>query len=423
MTATIQQSTISTKAVVAASVGNFVEWFEFTAYGFFASSIAATFFPTDGVSSLLATFATFAVSFVVRPLGALVFGHLGDRLGRRGTLSAAVLGMSVATFAIGLLPGYHTAGLLGPVLLVIARIVQGFSAGGEFGGATAFLVEYAPPGRRMFAGSWQFATQCLAGFAGAASGAVLSAVLTPQDLADWGWRLPFLAMLPLGLIGLYLRLRLAETPEFHAADHDEKAPLLEALRYWRTVLTVIGMIVAGTTMTYMVEGFLPAFLVRDLRVPPAQMYTGMLVGLGTQGVLTPLWGLLADRVGRCRPFLIASPLALVVLAVPAYELLLERTLPSTLLAYVLTAAAASPNTGVLATAMADAFPARVRYSGLSLAYSVSVSIFGGFTPLLLTGLIDATGSRLAPGWYLTAAAAVTLVAALVFPEPARSPAR
>lgn len=412
---------IRRKAVLAAAIGNFIEWFEFTLYGFFAAAIAMNFFPTGGgAPSLLATFAAFSVPFVVRPLGALIFGHFGDRMGRRTTLSVAILGMSVATFVIGVLPSYETAGLAAPILLVVARVIQGFSAGGEFGGATAFLVEYAPENKRAFYGSWQMSTQFLAGFVAAVVGAVLSTVLTAADLNAWGWRLPFLLTLPLGLTGLYLRLRLDETPQFKQAAHEEsdgKAPLMVTLReHWASVLKVIGILIMGTTSLYMIQAFWPAFLVQELGVPQSQMFTAMLVGIALQVVLTPVWAVLSDRIGRRKPFLIASPLGLAIFAVPVYMLLLQGTFATTMAAYVVLAIVASPMTGSLATAMADAFPTRVRYSGLSVAYSAAVSIFGGFTPLILTSLIQATGSYMAPAYYLTGTALVSLVAAILFGE-------
>ncbi len=414
------------KAVFAAALGNFIEWFEFTVYGFFAAAIAANFFPAgSGGSSLIATFAVFGVAFVLRPLGAFVFGHYGDRFGRRATLSAAILGMSLSTFAIGILPSYASAGTLAPVLLLLARIVQGFCAGGEFGGATAFMIEYAPPHRRALYGSWQFFTQFFAGFVAALVGAVLSTVLPAAALDSWGWRLPFLLALPLGLVGLYLRLRLDETPQFEQARSEKSvgsAPLLDILRtYWKSLLTIIGLIVMGTTATYMIQAFFPAFLVAEVGLSEAEMFTAVLVGVFTLMVLTPLWGLAADRVGRCKPFLIASPVGALVFIVPIHLLLLQGTFAATVAGYVALVVVMSPITGVLAIVMADAFPTQVRYSGLSIGYSAAVSVFGGFTPLILTSLVEGTGSALAPAFYLAGTAVVTLIAAFALRERGTRP--
>lgn len=414
------------KAVFAAALGNFIEWFEFTVYGFFAAAIAANFFPSDSTStSLMATFAVFGVAFLLRPLGAVVFGHLGDRFGRRTTLSAAILGMSLSTFVIGVLPTYETLGVLAPVLLLAARVVQGFSAGGEFGGATAFMIEYAPPNRRAFYGSWQFFTQFFASFVAALLGAVLSSGLSERALTEWGWRIPFLVALPLGIVGLYLRLRLDETPQFKQARSENavgRAPLWQTLRtYWPSLLTIVGLIVMGTTATYMVQAFFPAFLVAEVGLAQPEMFTAMLIGTFVLMVLTPVWALVADRVGRYKPFLIASPVGAIVLVIPVQFLLLQGNLATTVLGYILLVAVMSPLTGVLAVVMADAFPTQVRYSGLSIGYSAAVSVFGGFTPLILTSLVDATGSNLSPGFYLTGTAVVTLIAAVLMKEKTRAP--
>jgi MFS transporter, MHS family, proline/betaine transporter len=411
------------KAVLAASIGNFIEWFEFGLYGFFAAAIAANFFP--GSHSLISTFAAFGVSFVLRPLGALIFGHFGDRMGRRTTLSISIIGMSAATFVIGLLPNYDGIGLAAPILLVVARVVQGFSAGGEFGGATAFMVEYAPAHRRTFYGSWQMFTQFAATLVATVIGALLSMALTPEALTDWGWRVPFLVTLPLGAIGLYLRLRLDETPEFQASSpEDSGAPLMITLRkHWPNVLKVIGLIISGTTCTYMVQAFWPAFLVKNLGIPQADMFVAMMVGISALLLTCPAWALLADRIGRRKPFLIATPLALMVLAIPMYQLILSGSFALIVLAYVLLGLLMAPSLAAISTAIAEAFPTEVRYSGLSLAYSAAVSIFGGSTPLILSTLVETTGNPMSPAYYLIAVAAVSVLAAFALTDTSTKPAR
>ncbi|TWG07790.1 MFS transporter [Saccharopolyspora dendranthemae] len=412
------------KAVLAASIGNFIEWFEFGLYGFFAAAIAANFFP--GSHSLISTFAAFGVSFVLRPLGALIFGHYGDRMGRRTTLSISIIGMSVATFVMGLLPNYDGIGVAAPILLVIARVVQGFSAGGEFGGATAFMVEYAPRHRRTFYGSWQMFTQYAATLVATMIGALLSLALTPEALSEWGWRIPFLVTLPLGAIGLYLRLRLDETPEFQAesgGSSDDRAPLMITLReHWRSVLKVIGLIISGTTCTYMIQAFWPAFLVKTLHIPQVDMFSAMLVGIAALLVTCPAWALLADRIGRRKPFLVASPVSLVVLAVPIYQLILSGSFGMITLAYVLLGLLMAPGLAAISTAIAEAFPTKVRYSGLSLAYSAAVSVFGGSTPLILSALVESTGNPMTPAYYLIGVAAVSALAALSMTDTSRDPA-
>lgn len=425
MTASVSRPVSTTtrhKAVLAASIGNFIEWFEYTLYGFFAAAIATNFFPSSG-GSLIPTFAAFAVSFVLRPLGALVFAHFGDRMGRRVTLAVAIIGMSVATFLIGVLPTYDTVGVLAPILLVAARVVQGFCTGGEFGGATAFMVEYAPEHRRGFYASWQMTTQFVGGLCAALTGAALSGLLTDSDLANWGWRVPFLITLPLGLIGFYLRVKLDETPQFTQITHEEQAaqaPLLAVLReHWRDMVNLVGLLILGTTSVYIIEAFLTAFLVKKLHMPASDMFIGMIAGMALLTVLIPFWALLSDRVGRRKPFLIISPLLAVFLAVPIFWLFQQATFVSALFGYLLLSLILSPLTGTLAIALADAFPTRVRYSGLSIAYSAGVSLFGGFTPLILASLVESTSNTMSPGYYLTGTAVVTLIAALLFKEPSR----
>ncbi|QGK68242.1 MFS transporter [Allosaccharopolyspora coralli] len=408
------------KAVVAASIGNFIEWFEFALYGFFAAAIAMNFFPGGDGGSLIPTFAAFGVSFIARPVGALVFGHFGDRMGRRGTLAVSILGMSAATFVIGILPSYETLGIVAPIMLVLARVVQGFSAGGEFGGATAFMVEYAPSNRRGLYASWQFFTQFVGGFMAAAVGAGLSSVLTEADLNAWGWRVPFIVTLPLGVIGFYLRLKLDETPQFtqdKQESHTAEAPLREVLRdYWLSMLKVMGLLITGTTSTYMIQAFLPAYLVEELGMSSAQMFTGMLTGMVLLCALIPVWALLSDRWGRRKPLLVISPLLMVICAVPVFALFQQATFLATMIGYIVLAVVLSPLTGALAITLADAFPTRVRYSGLSVVYSVGVSIFGGFTPLIFAYLVEATGNPISPGYYLAGTAVVSLIAALLYRE-------
>ncbi|WP_051898492.1 MFS transporter [Sciscionella sediminilitoris] len=406
------------KRVLAASVGNFIDFFEFGLYGIFTTAIALNFFPVEGKASLLLTFAGFAVSFVFRPLGAVVFGHFGDRLGRRGALAVTIVGISVATFVIGVLPATGSIGIAAPVVLVIARVAQGFCTGGEFGGATTVMIEGAPDGRRAFYGSWQNATQLFATVASTGIGMILAVSMSGTALNDWGWRIPFLLTLPLGLIGLYLRLRLSEAEEFtRAAEHPERAPLGVVLRqHWRSVLKIIAMIVVGTSVTYLQAGFFPAYLVREAGVPQSLVYAGMLVGslVGAIGIL--VCGRLADRIGRQKPFLVAGPIAQGALAIPVYLLAARGDPVSVICGYLLLNLGLAINCGVISCAIAESFPARVRYTGISLGYTVAVSVFGGATPLILTGLVAASGTPMAIPVYVLAASVVSLLGALSYPE-------
>lgn len=312
------------RAAAAATVGNFIEWYDFVVYGYFATQISQVFFPSAApATALMATFATFGVALVARPVGALVFGSLGDRLGRRSSLSAVILLASIATFAIGCLPGYERAGIMAPILLVAARIVQGFSTGGEYGGATSFMIEYAPAGRRALFGSLQGMTQGLAMLAGSLLGAAMNAWMNPDTLATWGWRAPFLVALPLGIIGLYLRLRLEDTPAFLAVRAETQvsvAPLRETLtRQARPILKSIGFVTGWTTTTYLLI-YLPTYIPTAFAYDAFEGLLGVVVGLILYVVGTPVVALYADRIGR-KPVLMIAALGSVLCPVPAFLLL------------------------------------------------------------------------------------------------------
>lgn len=406
------------KAVVAATIGNFVEWYDFTIYGYFATVIAAQYFTSeDPLTSIMSTFAVFGVAFVVRPLGALVIGSIGDRIGRRATLSVVILLMSGATFMIGVTPTQAQIGLLAPIILALGRALQGFSAGGEFGGATSFMVEYAPEGRRGLYGSWQAFTQGVAAAVGVTLGVVLSSALPEQAFNAWGWRIPFLVALPLGLIGLYLRLRLEDTPQFRAIRETgevESSPLRETLRsHGVDILKVIGCIVFGTALTYLLI-YLPTYMTTTVGLGQTQALAANLAGIFCLLVLCPTTALLSERVGR-KPFLVGPAFGAAVLAVPIF-LLLQGSYPSVLLGHALVGALIGIFGGAYPTAFSELFPTKVRYSALSLSYSVSVSVFGGFAPVIFTFLLQRTGSPISPAFYILGAAIISTIAALTVTE-------
>lgn len=370
----------------------------------------------------MATFAIFGVAFVVRPLGALVMGSIGDRIGRRATLSAVILLMSGATFLIGVAPTYAQVGILAPIILALARALQGFSAGGEFGGATSFMIEYAPEDRRGLYGSWQAFTQGVAAAVGVTLGVVLSSALPEETFNAWGWRIPFLVALPLGLIGLYLRLRLEDTPHFRAVRETrevESAPLRETLRsHGGDILKVIGCIVFGTALTYLLI-YLPTYMTTTLGLDQPRALAANLAGIFCLLAFCPAAALLSERVGR-KPFLVGPALGAAVLALPIF-LLLQSSYPAVLLAHALVGSLIGLFGGAYPAAFSELFPTKVRYSALSLSYSVSVSIFGGSAPLIFTFLLQRTGSPLSPALYIVVAAVISAVAALTITETARRP--
>jgi MHS family proline/betaine transporter-like MFS transporter len=411
------------RALVAGCVGNLVEWADFALYGAFATLLAAVFFPgADPVSGLLPAFAVFGVAFVARPAGALLFAHYGDRHGRRRALAASILLMAIATAAIGLLPGHGSIGWLAPALLVLLRAGQGVAVGGEYGGSAALVVEYAPAGRRGWYGGWQWATVALGLGAGIATAALLSATLEASALRAWGWRLAFLLALPLGLVGLYIRLQVEETPGFRAVQRlgaAARTPLAEVLRSARrAVLVGFGMVAAVTATFNIVFVFLPSHLAATGRAPLPRALTAALVGLLVAAGTAPLAGRLSDRVGR-RPLLVAGVIALLVLTVPVTALILRGEPGGLLVGYPLIGLALGAL--VPSTFLAELFPTRLRYSGLSLSYGLASAFFGGTAPAVATFLVRRTGAALAPAWYATGLTVVAGACALLAPETAGRP--
>lgn len=413
------------EAVVASVIGNMLEWYDFAVYGYFVSTISKLFFPSgDPLASMLATYAVFGVGFVMRPVGSVLFGVYGDRHGRRKALSAVIFLMAVSTVAIGLLPTYDQAGVLAPVLLVAARLVQGLSAGGEWGGSTAYLVEYAPEGRRGFFGAWQQFSVGAGFLLGSLSGTVLSFSLSPEALASWGWRVPFLFGIAIGAVGAWLRWRLADTPKYvEIEEHDAiaRAPLAEAFgTYPRETLTVFGLTLHNTVAYYISLIYMTGYLigVGKLAQPTAQLIGT--VSLAIFVVLIPLNGMLSDRIGR-RPLLIASCIGFAVLGYPFFLLGSSGRADLAFLAQFLMVALLSLYAGACPATYAELFPTRVRYTALSIGYNIAVAIFGGFAPFIATWLIRETGDPLAPALYVIAAALITLAILTRIRETAFSP--
>jgi MHS family proline/betaine transporter-like MFS transporter len=407
------------KVVTATLIGNFTEWFDFAVYGAVAVTLGRVFFPTtDPVVSLLASLAVFGVAFVFRPLGGALLGSIGDRHGRRIALSVAVVGISGATTLIALLPSYASIGFWAPVLLVLLRCVQGLSAGGEWTGASAFLAEYAPPGRRGARAALISASGGLAIVTGTVSVLILESLLDPAQMQSWGWRLPFLLAAPLGLAGLYLRLRLEETPvyqELRAQDAVATAPLREALRTGRRSLLVAFACasVTGVGFYYLATYFANAMSVGGSR------RTALLVSSGAllfYVVLCPLAGRLSDRIGR-RPVYVGGAIAHAVLAVPVLLLVSSGTPWLALLGMCLFAVPQAGLNVMSSIVLVELFPARTRSSGAALAYSLGVGPIAGTAPLVAAALAAGTGSPVAPALYLAVIAlAVGLVLAKVLPE-------
>lgn len=418
------------RAVGAAALGNAMEWFDFGVYGYLAVTIGQVFFPSSNpTAQVIAAFATFTVAFLVRPLGGLVFGPLGDRYGRQKVLAFTMILMALGTFAIGLIPAYERIGIWAPVLLLLARVVQGFSTGGEYGGAATFIAEYSTDRNRGLMGSWlEFGT--LGGYiAGAGTVTALHMLLSSEQMLDWGWRIPFLVAGPLGLLGLYMRMKLEETPAFRAfAEEAEKRehdrPGLGALFqvHGRQLLVCMGLVLVFNVTDYMLLTYMPSYLSVTMGYAESK---GLLLIIIVMLVMMPLnivGGLFSDRLGR-RPMIIGACIALLVLAIPCLLLVGSGHDGLIFLGLMLLGLALVCFTSSMPSTLPALFYTPVRYSALSIAFNVSVSLFGGTTPLVTAWLVERTGDPLVPAYYLMGAAVIGLVTMLFVRETAGLPLR
>ncbi|WP_411092607.1 glycine betaine/L-proline transporter ProP [Streptomyces sp. 049-1] len=424
---TVTDPALVRRAVKAAALGNAMEWFDFGVYSYIAVTLGKVFFPSGNpTAQLLSTFGAFAAAFLVRPLGGMVFGPLGDRVGRQKVLALTMILMAAGTFAIGLIPSYATIGVWAPVLLLAARLVQGFSTGGEYAGASTFIAEYAPDKRRGFLGSWlEFGT--LAGYIGGAGLVTLmTALLSDGDLTSWGWRIPFLIAGPMGIVGLYLRMRLEETPAFAAevakAERKRpKVPLREMVTgQWRALLLCVGLVLVFNVTDYMLLSYMPSYLTSELKYDETHGLLVVLAVMALMMIVQPFAGALTDRVGR-RPVIAAGCAGFLLLSVPALLLIREGSLLAVGLGMAALGLLLVCFTASMPSALPALFPTRVRYGSLSIGFNISVSLFGGTTPLVVTALIGATGDMMMPAYYMMAAAVIGGVAVWFMSESAGRP--
>ncbi len=415
-----QSSTISHPRLIAAcTIGNALEFYDFVIFSFFARTIGALFFPSqDPSAQLLLSFATYGVGFFLRPLGGVILGAYADRKGRKKATVLTLMLMALGTAMIGLAPVYATAGILGPIIVVLGRLIQGFSAGGEVGASTTLLAEYAPKERRGFFGAWQLASQGLAVLVAAAAAWYINTSLPPADIAAWGWRIPFLLGVLIVPIGLWLRSALEET---HANEDDERTRSVSSLslafsQHFSKIIAGVGLIIGGTAANAVIVLYMATYAVTQLKMAPT---TGLLSGI-TAGLVTliaaPIGGAISDRVGR-KPVALVSYLLIFILIYPAFLYLNANPTVGTLLTIVACLAVLNATGGATAIiTLAEIFPAEVRATGMSLVYALGVAIFGGFGQFIVTWLIQATGSPIAPAYYVMACALATIVALRAVPE-------
>ncbi|CAE6932575.1 Proline/betaine transporter [Paraburkholderia nemoris] len=401
-----------TRIVVAAVIGNLLEFFDFTVYSFFALTIAKLFFPSqDPVVSTLLALSAFAIGFVARPVGGFVLGHYADKRGRRAALTLTIFLMAVGSAAIGLAPTYETIGIAAPALIVVARLVQGFAQGGEFGAATATLLETGSAKGRGFRASWQLASQGAAALLGSGMAALLTYHLTGPQLLDWGWRVPFLAGTLIMPVGVYLRRHIVDD-EPVKTEHSRFEPAL-VRKWFLTVFAIMGMTVA----TYVLMYYIPTYSIQYLKMPPK---LSMLVSIGAACVsllMCPIWGALSDRMGRRKPLTVFGRVVLIALLYPAFWLMNQfPTLPVVTGLIVLLMFFYTMGSAPAYALMPENFPKHVRAGYLASAYAVAVSVFGGTAQLVVAWLIKVTGNTMAPAWYMIACVIISLGAVTMLEE-------
>jgi MFS transporter, MHS family, proline/betaine transporter len=411
------------RIVIASTIGNALEWFDFTVFGLFVGVIGRLYFPAgDASSSVLLAFATFGVAFVARPIGGVVLGGYADRFGRKRALVLMIIMMALGTGLMGVLPTYSAIGVAAPIMILVARLIQGFSAGGEFGSASTLLIEFATPGRRGLYASWQMVSQSLA-FALAASFAYgLGKGLSPAAFESWGWRAPFIAGLLIGPIGVYLRQRCEESPEFRdylaQKQGQRNTPLRNVVTKHPRELTVAFCIIAvGTAITYVNSIFLPSFAARELKLNLADAQLGLLVVSVGAAIIIPLSGALSDRIGR-RNFVAATLIVYSVLFYVLMERLVAAPSRATLWQLQSVGLLFGLMAGPAPAMLTEIFPVGYRSTGASLSYNLAVMLFGGAAPFINAWLVRTTGDKTAPVYFILFAAAIGLIGVALYQERA-----
>jgi MHS family proline/betaine transporter-like MFS transporter len=410
------QPPLSLRSSLAGGVGNLLEWYDFAVFGYFAPFISAQFFPSDDpVSGLINTFGVFAAGYLARPIGGVMFGQIGDRHGRKRALQLSIFLMAVPTTLIAFLPTHAQVGLLAPVLLVILRIAQGISVGGEFVGSCCYLVEAAPSGRRGFVGSWStFGT--IGGMLLGSAVATLIQYLLPTDaIHAWGWRLPFLAGMLVGVVGWQMRRGTDETPEFvrlQAAGRVEQHPVLQALREMPVrVVQLAGIVLLFGIAIYTLFLWMPTYLMHFVKPPVPHALLINTVCMVVLIATIPIAGWLADRFNY-KSVLSIGTLGIGMVAYPLFQWIDTGAAAAATVALTIFAVLNGLLQGAVPVAMTQLFPPRLRYSATAIGYNVTLALFGGTAPLVATWMIKKTGNLTAPAWYLVAAAAITLVVTL-----------
>jgi len=413
------------KVLGASFIGNFVEWFDYASYGYFATVIALVFFPDiSPTAGLLSTYAVFAISFIVRPLGGIIWGNIGDKFGRKTALSWSIIIMSGATTLIACLPTYQQVGLLAPVLLLLVRMVQGFCASGEYAGAASFIAEYSPASKRGLYTSMVPASTALGLLAGSLMSAGLFHWLSSVDMQSFGWRLPFVLALPFGLIGLYIRLKLEDTPKYRALEKQQTVdavPIRELFSsHRRQVIIAFGATCLNAVGFYLILSYMPNYLIAEMGMDEDSSLIATSISLAAYIAFIFIMAALSDRFGR-KTVLIVASILFILFAVPLFSMLDGASFATIIIIQIAFGALLTINDGTLPCFLSEIFPTRMRYSGFAFSFNTANALFGGTAAFIATWLIDLSGSKLAPAWYLVAAAVLALIAMLAARETAGEP--
>ncbi|GAA0608836.1 MFS transporter [Virgibacillus siamensis] len=420
---TVVDKDVAKKAVVATGIGNAMEWFDFGIYSYLAATIGKIFFPEmEGSTQLVFSFATFSIAFLVRPLGGMFFGSLGDKIGRKKVLAITLIMMAFATLSIGLIPTYASIGLTAPILLLVARLIQGFSTGGEYSGAMTFISESTPDSRRGVMSSGLEVGTLIGYIGGSGIVTLLTFVLGSDTMLDWGWRIPFLIAAPIGIIGFYLRTHLEETPAFEKMEEqkeesEEKSrhvPLKDLVLYHRKAL-LMGLILVlfYNVIDYTILTYMPSHLTAVLGYGQTK---GLLLILIVMFIMIPivlLMGYFGDRIGNKR-IIQSSLIGFILLAVPSFMLIDTNTTILVFIGIMIMAILLAALMGTMPSQLPSLFFTEVRYGGLALTYNISVSLFGGTAPLVVSWMVNISGSHLAPAFYVIFVSLIGIVVVSLF---------
>ena len=416
--------------MVAAVFGNALEWYDFLVFAFMTPIVAKLFFPSnpanpdDNINQILMTTAVFGVGFFMRPVGGIILGLYGDRKGRKAAMVMVTSLMAVAIALIALAPTYAAVGIAAPLFIVLARLLQGFAAGGEFGTSTALLIELAPRGKRGFYGSWQMTGQMMALLIGAATGTLITELFTNDQIMAWAWRVPFLIGLLIVPVAIYIRRHVEEPEVFQQMRAEQESgktrplSLPEMLRtHARETLVGMGLVVTATVSIYITFTYLVTYATVTLKLPIHDAFMVQMAGAAVMVVLMPFVGMLSDKIGR-RSLTIASLIGYLIVLYPLYAWLTDGpTTQKLMITQLVVCLFVSVFFGVFSTVMAELFPPQVRSVGMSMAYNVAVMVFGGFAQFIVTWLIRATGSPMAPAFYVMFGVAIGVIASFYVRDP------